>query len=241
MNFETHSSYANHIRWKHKDNHSYLKNAREATLNVFEKKAGPLITETTNCAVCGKELEFSYRPNAGKKHIHRKKEKYFCSTKCSHTRVFSDEVKETLRRKSIELWKDPEYAARIIKNNTLQQKRFSSKGEEELRNRINEIFENKFTFGGALKVGKDIYFSRDCYSEELKVCIEYDGICHFKDIWGQLAEKKMKDKLLKKWCKKNGYLLIRVKEEVYKQNKELIINSIVNDINSFDKKFVTYY
>jgi hypothetical protein len=239
--FELHSDYANHIRWKHKDNSDYIKKAREAANKSFENRAGNLITETTKCANCEKEIQISYRPNAGKKHKHRKKDKYYCSTKCSHSRVISVEMRNAISKKAKELWKNPDYVEKVITNNVIKQKRFSSKGEEELRLEINKIFDNKFTFGGCLKLKDGVLIARDCYSNELKVCIEYDGISHFKDIWGQLKNKQLKDKLLKDWCEKNNYQLIRVKEDVYKVDKLKVISYITSIIKNRTELYVELY
>ena len=67
------------------------------------------------------------------------------------------------------------------------------------------------------------------WSDVLKVCFEYDGIWHFKDIYGQLDKKQNKDKLLELWCINNNYRLVRVDEDCYKniqQIEELIYNSL---------------
>jgi hypothetical protein len=63
------------------------------------------------------------------------------------------------------------------------------------------------------------------YSDKLKICFEYDGIWHFKDIHGQLERKQYKDKLLKKWCKVNNYKLIRLDEECF-INPEQVANIV---------------
>ena len=78
-----------------------------------------------------------------------------------------------------------------------------------------EKYQNdNWTSGGGLKYeGKRI--SRDMYSNKLKVCFEYDGVWHFKDINGQLEKKQLKDQLLEKWCVENGYRLIRVDENSF--------------------------
>jgi hypothetical protein len=63
------------------------------------------------------------------------------------------------------------------------------------------------------------------WSDKLKICFEYDGVWHFKDIHNQLAKKQLKDALLEQWCLLNNYRLIRVDEDFYiniQQIEELI-------------------
>lgn len=49
----------------------------------------------------------------------------------------------------------------------------------------------------------------------IKICFEYDGDWYFKDIHGQLLDKQRKDRKLAKWCRDNGYRLIRIDERFY--------------------------
>lgn len=84
-----------------------------------------------------------------------------------------------------------------------------------------------WTFGGCLR-HKGEGLARDLYSKSLKVCIEYDGIWHFKDIYGQLNKKKYKDLLLEEWCSINNWRLLRIDEEIYNKDKKSSIDLIVN-------------
>jgi very-short-patch-repair endonuclease len=63
--------------------------------------------------------------------------------------------------------------------------------------------------------------SRDMYSDILKVCFEYDGIWHFKDINGQLENKKNKDKALELWCIEKGYRLVRIQDEFFNDMEQI--------------------
>ena len=79
------------------------------------------------------------------------------------------------------------------------------------------------------------------WSDVRKICIEYDGIWHFKNIHNQLEEKQKKDKLLNKWCVENGYCLIRIddKEYVKRKNEILqIVHQIVEDQTNFSSHFI---
>jgi len=68
------------------------------------------------------------------------------------------------------------------------------------------------------------------FSKSLKVIIEYDGAWHFKDIHGQLADKQMKDRELEKWCFENNWRLIRIKEDIYKLNRQFWTRELVNSV-----------
>ena len=108
-----------------------------------------------------------------------------------------------------------------------------------------EYFKNKYTedewvHGGALKY-KGSSLIRDLYSNKLKVCVEYDGVWHFKDINGQLEEKKRKDSLLEEWCLDNNFRLIRIKEEVFYSNKELYLKYIEDLIYGNSAQIVKIY
>ena len=71
---------------------------------------------------------------------------------------------------------------------------FTSKNEVLIRDYfINNFPEDEWTFGGSIRMNEH-QMSRDLYSNKLKICFEYDGIWHFKDIHGQLEQKQLKDK-----------------------------------------------
>lgn len=109
----------------------------------------------------------------------------------------------------------------LAKNNSM----FSSKIERDIVKEIKRRFPlDEWKSGGGL-IYNNLRFSRDLYSDKLKICFEYDGIWHFKDIHGQLEFKKNKDFLLEQWCLENNYRLIRIEDKYYK-NIDQIINLI---------------
>jgi len=96
-----------------------------------------------------------------------------------------------------------------------------SKGERELHyllvnNKIEHIREKKFV---QCKDKRALPF--DFYLPEHKICIEYDGIQHFKiiDFFGEESFKQTQkhDEIKNEFCKKNGIKLIRIK---YDENIE---------------------
>lgn len=91
-----------------------------------------------------------------------------------------------------------------------------SKGEAKINNYLNEnniIFERQKTFKNCL-YKKQLYF--DFYLTDLNICIEYDGIQHFKpiDIFGgetEFENIKIRDNIKNKYCEENNIQLIRIK------------------------------
>jgi hypothetical protein len=92
--------------------------------------------------------------------------------------------------------------------------------------------------GGCLNVN-DSKLVRDMWSDKLKVCFEYDGIWHFKDIHGQLESKQLKDRLLESWCIENDYRLIRIDEDSF-ENVNQIVDFIYNDVRKIIKHGIRY-
>lgn len=160
--------------------------------------------------------------------------KFYCSTKCAHQRNVStkQKISKTLKNRAKYLKEnDPVEFARCFgyKSNN---RRFTSQNERLIRDFIIQNFPlDGWTFGGCLKMN-GLGISRDLYSDKLKICVEYDGIWHFKDIHGQLATKQKKDNALEKWCKFNNYRLIRISEswfiEEHHKNIDDVIHLIYN-------------
>jgi len=193
------SSYISKMRKK-----AAIRNAEEK-----EKLYGKKIKKKLVCYECGKKFIRTEREKICK-------DKYFCSRSCACTRHHSSETKEKIRKstqKSIiyKYLNDSEYADKITKANN-QNKYFSSKNERLIRQHFLSKFpQDEWTFGGCLKYNST-FLTRDLYSNKLKVCFEYDGVWHFKNIHGQLEDKQRKDAALEQWCLYNGYRLIRVSE-----------------------------
>ena len=121
----------------------------------------------------------------------------------------SEENKKIISEKIKNHWKNGKFDNM---DNWSQNKLFSSCKEREIVKYFKEKYTNDFWKSGGLLKSGDFRISRDLYSDILKICIEYDGIWHFKDIKGQLEKKKEIDWELEKWCKKNDYRLIRIQE-----------------------------
>jgi very-short-patch-repair endonuclease len=74
----------------------------------------------------------------------------------------------------------------------------------------------------------------DCYNEELKINIEYDGKQHyifpnpFHKTKEEFEKAQENDQMKDQWCKDNGILNIRVKYNLIKKNeiKQYIIEQL---------------
>lgn len=234
--------FSNHVRWCDKNltnGDKGVNKNRLTALKFYENLNGKIKEFNVNCKQCKKdflikepELQFP------------KKEKYFCSKFCSaqySTNEYdghSKETKEKISKLGKLAWKNG-LMEKVI-NNPNHIKRFNSKGEIEIRNYFQNKFpENLWTSGGIIKF-KNESLVRDMYSKKLKICIEYDGIWHFKDIHGQLKRKQFKDSLLEEWCLENDYKLIRIDEDLYLKDKQYWLNEIEKAING-DEKIVKFY
>jgi len=210
----------------HYKNIEYKKKMSQIKNKMLDEKNGKYIWFEVKCNKCNIEFCVKEREN-----LYPQKEKYFCNIKCANSRrlAFSKETVEKIRKKSISLWQNEEYVQKQLKNN---KKFFTSKGEEDIKKFFKTVCpDDEWTSGGNLKQN-GLSLIRDLFSKKLKVCIEYDGVWHFKDIYGQLKIKQKKDRALEKWCLENGYKLIRIDEELYKQNKiywkHLILDEVYN-------------
>ena len=77
-----------------------------------------------------------------------------------------------------------------------------------------------------------ILLNPDLWSKKLKVVIEYDGDWHFIDIHNQLEHKQKVDIETVKWCKENGYRLIRI-DEKSKISNDQIKEAVYNKQETF--------
>lgn len=91
-----------------------------------------------------------------------------------------------------------------------------SKGERTITsylNNLNILYEKQKTFVNC----KNVYvIPFDFYLPEHNICIEFDGIQHFKSIeyWGgeeYLKKQKLRDKIKTEYCKDNNIKLIRIR------------------------------
>lgn len=212
---EQKDKYSNGYNGRYQDE-SY----RKAVSAGVQKSLSPKETVVVTCLWCAEDIVFNR--NVGSDFIRK-----FCSASCSakynnKTRaesgwvspyVWDDEARKRASDKSKECWKNDDYAARVL--SSTNSTRFTSKTEVLIRTHFIEKYpDDGWTFGGIVRVD-GVGISRDLYSNKLKICFEYDGIWHFKDIYGQLEDKQKKDALLEKWCIDNGYSLVRLDENKY--------------------------
>jgi hypothetical protein len=225
LEFENHGVYANHIRWNHKEVPYTSLNCKYC--NATRPKSS-IIKHEKSCSKNPKNIKHCLHCNA----IVTGYRKRFCNNSCSAK--YSNTHRTNIDRSYI----TPEWRAKMRKSTIKQwlngvhnpsRPIYSSKNERAIVKHFKETYPNdNWKTSGRLVLEDGSFLSRDLWSDKLKICFEYDGIWHFKDIKGQLKQKQTKDRLLEEWCKKNNYRLIRVDENNYqdvKQIENLIYNS----------------
>lgn len=243
--FENAKIGANHIRWKHKEkpySEEGYKRIQENVERINLIKHGKKINLLLNCKFCGREFEVSITEKNG---IIRNTKKC-CSRTCAakYSQSFTDPENISKAIKLI-YENNPEHPMcnvwKLNNERTKVKKYFTSKGECEIRDYIIEKYKSDLWTHGPLTKFKDKNLVCDLYSRKLQVIFEYDGIWHFKDIHGQLEDKQFKDKLLEEWCVENNYRLIRIREEIYKEDKIKWLSIIENEIYNGKEQIIKYY
>jgi hypothetical protein len=211
---------ANHVRWNHVEMTQEKKlRLSEGARKSNNKRFGKYISEKTECSKdgCYNQIEIQYREG-------RRNNKYYCSVSCRNSRgKMSDKTKKIISERISSLWKEGKFDNIMINNNRV----FSSKNERLITDYFKKNFNNDGWKSGGIIKYKDTRLSRDMYSDKLKICFEYDGIWHFKDIHGQLEDKKKKDLYLELWCIENNYRLIRLQDEFF-ENVDQVYNLLYN-------------
>lgn len=207
IDFENKKIYANHIRWKHTEDSSLkAKNRSLGTMKSNDNRFGIWVESETVCSNinCNNSINIKYRSKKGPK------SKYFCSISCANSRgPRNEEFYNKTSIKMKEAWKN----GRFDHINYSENKRFSSKKERLIVDHFkNKYPEDQWKSGSRLKIDENLYTSRDMYSDKLKICFEFDGIWHFKNIKNQLEKKMLVDRKLEEWCLNNEYRLIRVED-----------------------------
>ena len=211
---------SNHKRWKHitpKESNEY-----ESFRKKLQKPRTSYITFSVICPECN--TEFSVTTTEAIKA--RGKYQHYCSSACAHKQGSKNVDYEIISQKMKEhpvgcyslKWKIEHPDAACSRKNF-------SKRELEIVNFFKSNFPNDDWKQGFLKDTNNL--SVDLKSDKLKVVIEYDGIWHFKDIHNQLERKQNNDKQVLQYCRKNGYRLIRVDEDLKVQMSD-IVNAVYN-------------
>lgn len=106
-----------------------------------------------------------------------------------------------------------------------------SKGELECRRVLEKLFNKPFNksrpdFLNNPVTGGNFNLELDCYNQELKLAVEYNGIQHYKynKFFHRNNEhflnQKYRDELKKRMCKDNGIILIEVPYSIKPENIE---------------------
>lgn len=227
LDFVNSKVFSNHVRWNHKKIEYKRLTCPCCNKNI---RAENFAKHETVCKL--KQCKHCKAVISGGRNT-------FCNSTCSA--AFNNEHRDysNVDRSYItEEWKSKQsnYTKTHWSNGLHSPSRtiFSSKTEREIVKHFKEKFSSdEWKSGGRLKLDENVFLSRDLWSDKLKICFEYDGIWHFKDIKGQLKMKQHKDTLLEEWCLKNNYRLVRIDENwfqsidqiellVYNNNQQVV-------------------
>lgn len=219
---------ANHVRWNHPESSEKVEEYKRKISDIAKennsKRFGKYIEEVSSCSnprgTCSNTFTIRYREG-------KKPDKSFCSRSCANSRIWTkDQMDNHLKRMADPT--DP-YGRGFLERSFDCEKnpegklRFSSKQERKIVNFFKENFpRDEWKSGGSLKLSDSMKLSRDLWSDKLKVCFEYDGIWHFKDIKNQLSSKRQKDLAFEEWCLQHNYRLIRIDEDSYESIQQIV-------------------
>jgi hypothetical protein len=116
-----------------------------------------------------------------------------------------------------------------------------SKGEVECRRVMQKLFDKPFYKTRPRFLNNPVTFGNnnlelDCYNEELKIAVEYDGAQHFKYIpyfhktYEAFLNQRYRDYMKEQMCKENNIRLIRVPYTVKNEQIENFIISKLKDM-----------
>lgn len=205
------------------------KSISETAKRKKDAKIAEYLLNPNKCVLCNNDIPYEKRKS---KH---------CGLSCSNKNRRHSEATKQLIRSSVNTFikENPDQFYKCMENReniVVQHQMFSSKNERELLKIIKTEFPSyNFTSGGNFKLEDNSRKSLDIYSKDFKIIIEYDGIYHFKDIYGNFEKVKHKDRLIEKWCIDNNWKIIRVNEKTYHLHKEKVINTIFDMIKNLDQ------
>lgn len=211
----------------HKDTYNYLNTKyvnNNIKIEIICKKHGSFLQEPRNhlngcgCLICGHQKQkiptnqFISKSNK----IHKNKYDY---SKVHY--INSRNKVEIICKNHGSFWQSPDnhYKHGCPKCKT-------SKGENKIRKFLknNKIrYEEQKIFE---KCKDKISLRFDFYLPNKNNIIEFDGIYHYKNIYGDLKKQKKRDKIKNKFCKNNNIKLIRIPYWEYNNIENILINEL---------------
>jgi len=202
-----------------------LSQERPRLLNEYQENC-------PKCQVCDNDIPFE----VWKKNKKRKSCSSLCKNALSKKAALSwergDAFRETMSKATKKAWRDdPEAFAHILEG-----RRFSSKGERELRSILKWLFgDDKVKAHRHISLSDGLTRAVDITISHLNCIIEYDGEFHERDIYGNLETVQVKDRMVNEYCKEHGIQLIRVRDDDWNKHKNEMIKRIINGINKQKK------
>lgn len=135
-------------------------------------------------------------------------------------------------------WSNTYYYDSKFDNNNFKINRIKteSKGEIECRRVLEKIFNKPFNkarpnFLNNPVTGGNFNLELDCYNEELKIAVEYNGVQHYKYVpyfhknKEAFLNQKYRDDMKRRICKEKRIILIEVPYSVKVENIEMFIKN----------------
>lgn len=170
------------------------------------------------------------------------RERYYCSSKCSHSRIRTDEMKVAQSIRAKKQYNSLPEEEKIKRANRSHRPRiFRSKGEIRLLELLKQSLPDfEFQIAGSFSY-KGVIIGRDIISFKKKICIEYDGAWHFKNINNQVEYKQGKDKLFEEFINDSDFRLIRVTDNNFDKHQYLLAELIREIIEANSKVAKLYH
>lgn len=222
---------SNHKRWKHITPVGSVA-YKETQHKISKSKTKDRVSEERTCPECGN----NFIVYGTRTFLDGKKSRRYCSPYCANKQGSKAMRNIDYKRISDIRKAHPVGCCSVswrLAHQDFVNKQNHSKKELEIVDYFKTNFPDddwKVGFIDGSRKHDGVLLNPDLWSKKLKVVIEYDGDWHFKEIHGQLNHKQLVDKETYKFCKENGYRLIRIDE-----NLKVPLQEIVKAVYQSDK------
>lgn len=180
------------------------------------------------CKNCSKEIPFDvWKSNKAIKS---------CSMECRcslNRKTSKSWIRDTKFRETMSLATKKSWVKNAESmNKILQARRYSSKGERDLRHLLKSVLGDKEVLAHRhIRISENCVRAVDMWIPSKNTIIEYDGECHFSNIFGNLKDIQEKDRLTDIYCALNDIQLLRISDMDYSKDKTKTLARVFNFLN----------